>query len=137
MSEAGGDTLVLAVPSKGRLMDDSLARLAAAGFKIGKAVSARDYRGAVEGRADIEVQFVSSAEIAHRLRQGDAAVRRLEEGDLVQRASSRVCLAQLGVGHGHRPLHPLAVDGRDHRSQHLEPLTACSTSPRFRRSIMT
>lgn len=95
--------LTLAIPSKGRLMDDSLAALARAGLKIGKAQSARDYRGTVEGRDDVEVQFVSAAEIAQRLRQGEVHLGITGE-DLMREATSEVdsrvaFLAKLGFGH--------------------------------------
>jgi ATP phosphoribosyltransferase len=97
------DRLILAVPSKGRLMDDSLARLSAAGLKISKTASARDYRGAVEGRPEIDVHFVSASEIATRLRQGDVHLGITGE-DLMREASVDVdarvrFLAKLGFGH--------------------------------------
>jgi ATP phosphoribosyltransferase len=97
------EKLTLAVPSKGRLMDDSLAVLERGGLKVVKAASARDYRGSVVGRPDIEVQFVSAAEIAQRLRNGEAHLGITGE-DLMREATveteQRVSfLAKLGFGH--------------------------------------
>jgi ATP phosphoribosyltransferase len=96
------DRLILAVPSKGRLMDDSLARLSAAGFIISKTASARDYRGTVDGRPEIDVHFVSASEIAARLRQGDVHLGVTGE-DLMREATVDVdarvrFLAKLGFG---------------------------------------
>ncbi len=64
------ERLTLAVPSKGRLMESSLAALAAAGMPVTKSTSARDYRGTIADRPDIEIHFVSASEIADRLRRG-------------------------------------------------------------------
>ncbi len=95
--------LILAVPSKGRLMDTCLERLASAGFPVNKAVSARDYRGTVGGHPDIEVHFVSSSEIADRLRRGIVHLGITGE-DLMREATDEAdarvrFLAKLGFGH--------------------------------------
>jgi ATP phosphoribosyltransferase len=97
------DKLTLAVPSKGRLMDDCLAKLAGAGFKISKNASARDYRGTVAGRPEIDVHFVSASEIASRLRQGEVHLGVTGE-DLMREAAADIdtrvrFLAKLGFGH--------------------------------------
>ncbi len=67
--------LVLALPSKGRLMQDSEALLARAGLHVEKR-DARGYRGRVVGANeiadDIEVVFLSAGEIARELAAGNA-----------------------------------------------------------------
>ena len=64
-------SLVLALPSKGRLMQDSEALLARAGLAIEKR-DARGYRGRVAGAEDIEIAFLSASEIARELAEGNA-----------------------------------------------------------------
>lgn len=64
------DKLILAVPSKGRLMDDTTALFAAAGLTIRKTGHARGYRGEIVGWPDVDVAFVSASEIATQLKAG-------------------------------------------------------------------
>ena len=64
--------LVLALPSKGRLMEQSAGMLAKAGLVVAKSGSARGYKGDIAGLAGVEVNFVSSAEIAQLLKSGAA-----------------------------------------------------------------
>ena len=64
--------LVLALPSKGRLMEDCAGMLAQAGLAIAKSGSARGYKGAIGDLPDVEVNFVSSSEIAQFLKNGTA-----------------------------------------------------------------
>ncbi len=63
---------VLAVPSKGRLMEKTLARFAKAGLTIEKTGHERGYRGRVKELENIEVAFLSASEIAANLK--DASV---------------------------------------------------------------
>ncbi len=63
--------LVIALPSKGRLMEDSEALLKRAGLPVEKR-DARGYRGRVIGTDDIEVVFLSASEIARELAEGNA-----------------------------------------------------------------
>jgi ATP phosphoribosyltransferase len=96
------ERLTLAVPSKGRLMDNALATLAAAGLVVTKSTSLRDYRGTVAGRPEIDVHFVSASEIADRLRRGAVHLGITGE-DLMREATAdadaRVrFLAKLGFG---------------------------------------
>jgi ATP phosphoribosyltransferase len=63
--------LVFAVPSKGRLMDQAADALAAAGLDVKKTGSERGYRGEIEGMCEVEVAFVSSAEIVQLLKEGE------------------------------------------------------------------
>lgn len=72
MSEptASSAPLSFAIPSKGRLMDDTLARLSAAGLEIERLGAQRGYQGVIRGRADVAVQFLSAGEIADALATG-------------------------------------------------------------------
>ncbi|MEM8626681.1 MAG: ATP phosphoribosyltransferase [Pseudomonadota bacterium] len=64
------DQLLIAVPSKGRLMNDTLARFAQAGLEITRIGSERGYFGKIESLDTAEVQFASASEIAGHLRHG-------------------------------------------------------------------
>ena len=64
--------LILALPSKGRLMEQCNAALAGAGLSVVRNGPARGYKGEIEGWPGIEVNFVSSSEIAQLLRTGAA-----------------------------------------------------------------
>lgn len=63
-------TLTLAIPSKGRLMEQAAEVLQAAGFTIERSGADRGYRGQLKGIADVEVAFLSAGEIAQNLRDG-------------------------------------------------------------------
>lgn len=65
------EPLILAVPSKGRLMDDTRAAFAQGGMTISKAGNERGYRGDITGITGVEVAFVSASEIAKLLRSGE------------------------------------------------------------------
>ncbi|MBA4782581.1 MAG: ATP phosphoribosyltransferase [Rhizobiales bacterium] len=62
--------LVIAIPSKGRLKEQSEEILAAAGFQVTSPFGERSYRGEIAGRPDIEVAFLSASEIARELARG-------------------------------------------------------------------
>jgi ATP phosphoribosyltransferase len=64
--------LILALPSKGRLMEQCNAALAAAGLNVARAGPARGYKAEIVGFPGVEVNLVSSAEIAQLLRTGAA-----------------------------------------------------------------
>jgi ATP phosphoribosyltransferase len=66
------DKLVLALPSKGRLMQHCASMLAAAGLAVSKSGSPRGYKGEIAGLPGVEVNFVSSSEIAQFLKNGTA-----------------------------------------------------------------
>jgi ATP phosphoribosyltransferase len=66
------DRLVLALPSKGRLMEQCADLLARAGLVVAKSGSARGYQGDIAELPGVEVNFVSSAEIAQLLKSGKA-----------------------------------------------------------------
>jgi ATP phosphoribosyltransferase len=63
-------TLVLAIPSKGRLMEAAAAVLAKAGYEVERHAAGRGYRGLLKGIDNVEVAFLSAAEIAQNLRDG-------------------------------------------------------------------
>jgi len=64
--------LTIAIPSKGRLMQHAEALFARAGFAIARSGAERGYRGSIEGEDNIEVAFLSAAEIAQALADGSA-----------------------------------------------------------------
>jgi len=64
--------LILALPSKGRLMDQCSAAFARAGLTIIKSGAARGYKGELAELPGIEVTFVSASEIAQFLKSGAA-----------------------------------------------------------------
>jgi ATP phosphoribosyltransferase len=66
------DNLVLALPSKGRLMEHCARMLASAGMDVTKSGSPRGYKGEIAGLPGVEVNFVSSSEIAQHLKAGTA-----------------------------------------------------------------
>jgi ATP phosphoribosyltransferase len=63
-------TLILAVPSKGRLMENANAFFARAGLSLVQGRGGRDYRGTIPEIADVEVAYLSAADIATSLAQG-------------------------------------------------------------------
>jgi ATP phosphoribosyltransferase len=62
--------LVLAVPSKGRLMENAHAFFARAGLSLVQGRGGRDYRGTIPELPDVEVAYLSAADIATSLGQG-------------------------------------------------------------------
>ena len=66
----GRMTITLAIPSKGRLKDQSLEMLAKAGLAVSLPGDDRKYRARIEGRDDIEIAFLSASEISGEIGQG-------------------------------------------------------------------
>lgn len=64
------EQIVLAVPSKGRLMERTLEVFAEAGLEIRKQGHERGYRGEIVGIDSVEVTFFSASEIAEQLKLG-------------------------------------------------------------------
>jgi ATP phosphoribosyltransferase len=94
--------LILALPSKGRLMEQCSAALARAGLTVVRTGAARGYKAEIEGFPGIEVNLVSSSEIAQLLRTGKAHLGVTGE-DLIREtmadADTRVrFVAPLGFG---------------------------------------
>jgi len=65
-----GDKLILGVPSKGRLMEQTAEAFAAAGLTLRKTGNARGYRGEIAELPEIDVAFISASEIAWNLKTG-------------------------------------------------------------------
>jgi ATP phosphoribosyltransferase len=63
-------SVVLAVPSKGRLQENAEAFFARAGLAFVKPRGARDYRGAIAGLDGVEVAYLSASEITAQLASG-------------------------------------------------------------------
>ncbi len=66
------ESTIIAIPSKGRLMEEAEKLFSEAGFEIERTGDARGYRGQLRGIDGVEVAFLSAGEIAHRL--GDRSV---------------------------------------------------------------
>jgi len=62
--------LVIAVPSKGRLQENTAAFFARAGLPLVQTGGARGYRAVVAGVPDAEIAFLSASEIASEIAQG-------------------------------------------------------------------
>jgi ATP phosphoribosyltransferase len=62
--------LIIAVPSKGRLQENTEAFFGGAGLQLVKPRGARDYRGAIADLPGVEVAYLSAGEIADALAQG-------------------------------------------------------------------
>jgi ATP phosphoribosyltransferase len=97
------ERLILGVPSKGRLMEDTLALFRAAGLSIEKRGDERGYRGTLAGFDGAEVEFLSAGEIARHLQMGRIHLGVTGE-DLIREqipdADERVVfLLPLGFGH--------------------------------------
>lgn len=95
--------LTLAVPSKGRLQENTFAFFARAGLPLVQGRGSRDYRGTIAGVPDVEVLFLSASEIARELSQGGAHLGITGE-DLIREsipdADARLeLLSPLGFGH--------------------------------------
>ncbi|HTE93807.1 MAG TPA: ATP phosphoribosyltransferase, partial [Bradyrhizobium sp.] len=61
---------VLAVPSKGRLQENTEAFFTRAGLALAKPRGARDYRGTISGLDHVEIAYLSASEIASQLARG-------------------------------------------------------------------
>jgi len=68
------EPLIVAVPSKGRLMEQTAEVFARAGMVLKKVGSDRGYRGIIEGIDGAEVIFVSASEIVEQLKAGRAHI---------------------------------------------------------------
>ena len=94
--------ITLAIPSKGRLMEQTTELFARAGLTLRKVGHARGYRGEIEQLPEFEVAYVSSSEIAEALKSGSVHLGITGE-DLIREgisdANSRIeFLGKLGFG---------------------------------------
>jgi ATP phosphoribosyltransferase len=95
--------ITLALPSKGRLKEQAVEVLAKAGLVVCLPDDSRSYRARIEGRADIEVAFLSASEIAGEIGQGavDLGItgEDLLRENLADWESRAEIVARLGFGH--------------------------------------
>lgn len=96
------EKLIFAVPSKGRLMEQTTEILSTRGLTLRKPGNARGYRGTFDEMPDVEVAFVSASEIAAQIKTGTVHFGVTGE-DLVREhipdAETRVAFAaKLGFG---------------------------------------
>ena len=95
-------SIILAIPSKGRMKDDAVSALSKAGLETEPSKDARAYRLKVKGRDDIEVALMSASEIARELAAGSIDLGVTGE-DLVRESaanweSKMTIAARLGFG---------------------------------------
>ena len=96
-------TITIAIPSKGRMKEDSAAVFERAGMKIAAVGNERSYRGRVEGLDDVEIAFLSASEISRELANGSVDFGITGE-DLMREQIADVdarveFCARLGFGH--------------------------------------
>jgi ATP phosphoribosyltransferase len=94
---------VIAVPAKGRLQENAEALFARAGLELVKPRGARDYRGAIKDMPDVEVAYLSAAEIAQLLAQGAVHFGVTGEDllrEMIADADARIVFIE-GLGFGH------------------------------------
>jgi ATP phosphoribosyltransferase len=63
-------TITIALPSKGRIKDDTAAVFDRAGLAISSVGNDRSYRGRIDGMEGVEVAYLSASEIARELAAG-------------------------------------------------------------------
>lgn len=97
------DRFVLAVPSKGRLQENTFAFFARAGLQLVQGRGARDYRGTLAGFDTLELAFLPVSEIVSALAEGHAHLGVSGEDLLREQVddadSVATLLAPLGFGH--------------------------------------
>lgn len=103
MTLSANEALVLAVPSKGRLMEETQRLFERGGLTFVKTGHERGYRGEVKELPGVEIAFVSAGEIARLLKNGEAHLGVTGEDlirETIPEADDRVeLLAKLGFGH--------------------------------------
>jgi ATP phosphoribosyltransferase len=95
--------ITLAIPSKGRLKEQSLEVLAKAGLTVTLPEDDRKYRARIDGLDDVEVAFLSASEIAGEIGQGavDLGItgEDLVRENLADWEARAEIAARLGFGH--------------------------------------
>lgn len=71
-NDTSNTRLQIALPSKGRLMEQTLDLFRERGLNVRKTGHQRGYRGEIEGIENVDVAFVSASEIAANLKSGKA-----------------------------------------------------------------
>jgi ATP phosphoribosyltransferase len=64
-------SITIALPSKGRLKDDAIARLREAGLQVDASFDDRSYTGSIKGESGVDVAFLSAGEIVRELIAGN------------------------------------------------------------------
>jgi len=94
--------LILALPSKGRLQQNTETFFARSGLELVKPRGAREYRGAIAGFDGVEVAYLSAAEITAQIGQGSVHLGITGEDllrEMIPDANSKVVfIEQLGFG---------------------------------------
>jgi ATP phosphoribosyltransferase len=95
--------LVVAVPSKGRLQENTQVFFARAGLTLLQPRGARDYRGTIAEIDNVEIAYLSAAEITGQLAAGAAHLGVTGEDlvrEMIPDAAKRVVMIEkLGFGH--------------------------------------
>ncbi|RWB68619.1 MULTISPECIES: ATP phosphoribosyltransferase [unclassified Mesorhizobium] len=95
--------ITLAIPSKGRLKEQSLEVLAKAGLAVTLPADDRKYRARIDGLDNVEVAFLSASEIAGEIGQGavDLGItgEDLLRENLADWEARAEIVARLGFGH--------------------------------------
>jgi ATP phosphoribosyltransferase len=94
---------VLAVPSKGRLQENASAFFGRAGLPLTRTRGLRDYRGSLAGVPDVEVLFLSAAEVVAQLASGAAHLGVTGEDLLREGVPNTDAAVEIitGLGFGH------------------------------------
>ncbi len=95
--------LLIAVPSKGRLQENTMAFFTRAGLHLSQEGGSRDYRGVIADLPGVEILFLSASEIVAKLDSGDTHFGVTGE-DLIREAVADAdrkitLLSPLGFGH--------------------------------------
>jgi ATP phosphoribosyltransferase len=90
--------LILAIPSKGRLMDQCAEALARAGLEVVREGSERGYRGRLDGISGVDVAFLSASEIAQHLAEGKVDLGITGNDLLQEKAPQAAILVRLDFG---------------------------------------
>ncbi|AZO71390.1 MAG: ATP phosphoribosyltransferase [Mesorhizobium sp.] len=95
--------ITLAIPSKGRLKEQSLEVLARAGLAVTLPEDDRKYRARIDGLDNVEVAFLSASEIAGEIGQGTVDLgitgEDLLRENLADCEARAEIVARLGFGH--------------------------------------
>lgn len=96
--------LRLAVPSKGRLQDETFAWFGARGVKLERVGAGREYAGRVAGHPGVQLALLSAGEIPRELRAGRVHMG-VTGQDLVAEQGAAPAVSELAVlGFGHADL---------------------------------
>lgn len=95
--------LIIAIPSKGRLQENTNAFFARSGMQIGKSGGVRGYQGKLAGVSGVEVAFLSATEIVRELIAGSVHLgvtgMDLVREELLRINGDLVFVAPLGFGY--------------------------------------